>query len=265
MTEKLLKGVRPNAGLAAIYRQRLDAMIEAMHRSIMRWVLAAYRENEPHTIGLAEDAGPADELQKVMRQLKKRWNGNFAEGGRELSKFFAKSAVKRSDAQLKAILKKAGFSVEFQMTRTMRDIAKATVHEGVSLIKSIPEQYLKDVEGAVMRSVQVGRDVGGLAEELGEKFGVAKRRAKFISTDQNNKATAMFNRARLLDVGLDESIWMHSSAAKHPRPTHAKAGRDKVRFKVSEGWYDPAVGRYIQPGELPNCGCTSRPFDPRFL
>lgn len=262
---KVLTAVRPNAGLEYLYRKRLDCLIDAMHRSFMKWVLAAYRANQPHIVEMAADKLPADELREVMRELGKRWRDRFDDGSKLLAGYFAKAASKRTDAQLQAILKKIGFSVDFKMTRAQRDIVAATVNENVALIKSIPDQYIKGVEGAVMRAVQVGNDVGGLAEELENTFGVTKRRAQFISRDQNAKATAALNRARQLELGIQFAEWQHSGAGRHPRPSHVKAGRDRVRFDVAKGWLDPALGRYIQPGSEPNCRCVSRsilPFAP---
>ena len=52
---------------------------------------------------------------------------------------------------------------------------------------------------------------------------------------------------------------MHSGGGKEPRPTHLAAGKRKQRYDVREGWYDPAVGKNIFPGELINCRCVSRP------
>jgi SPP1 gp7 family putative phage head morphogenesis protein len=111
-----------------------------------------------------------------------------------------------------------------------------------------------------MRSVQTGRDLGQLTKDLQEQFGVTKRRAALIARDRNNKATASMTRVRQVQVGITEAIWVHSGGGKHPRPTHVKAGRDKQRYQVSEGWLDPAVGRNIFPGELVNCRCVSKPL-----
>ena len=35
-----------------------------------------------------------------------------------------------------------------------------------------------------------------------------------------------------------------------------------VSFDVDKGRYDPAVKKFIQPGELINCRCTAAPFLP---
>lgn len=263
--EIVLAPVRPNVGVQAKFKKKIANMIECMHKSWMRFIMAAYKTNEPRVVALAEDASPANEINDVVKRLKRRWFKAFDQGAKDLAGYFATTARKRTDATLKDILKRSGISIEFQMTRAQQDIAAATVHESVSLIKSIPEQYSKQVEGIVMRGVQNGRDAHSIASAIEDQFGKTKKRAAFIARDQNNKATAAFNRARQLELGIDEAEWHHSGAGKHPRPTHVAAGARKQRFKVSEGWFDPAVKEYIQPGVLPNCRCTSRSIIPGFI
>jgi uncharacterized protein with gpF-like domain len=269
--DKVLPGVRANPGLAAEYRKRLDRLIQEMHKSVTYWLLAAYRGNTPAITDvdpddgpLAMDEAPADALRKTMAGLGKRWISRFDKGAAELAAWFAQAAGKRSDAQLRTILKNAGFAVEFRPTPAMRDIMKATINQQVSLIKSIPVQYLSSVEGAVMRSVQTGRDIGGLAKELEQHYGVTKRRAQFISRSQNEIATATMNRARQIEIGCSQAIWCHSHGSAKPRPTHVAAGKEKQVYSVVDGWLDPAIGKRIWPGTEPNCKCFSRSLIPSF-
>jgi SPP1 gp7 family putative phage head morphogenesis protein len=257
--EIVLRPVHPNAGIEAEYRRRLDRLIRAMNKSVDYWVRAAYRSNEPE---MAQDETPAAALRRAMAQLRRRWLRNFNEGAKELAKWFATASTERSDAALRAILKKAGFTVEFTMTPAARDILAATTTANVALIKSIPQQYLNQVEGAVMRSVQAGRDLKSLTDELQTHYGVSRRRAAFISRDQNNKATAAMTRARQAELGITEATWMHSGGGKHPRPTHVAMNGD--RYEVGKGMWDPAVKRFIFPGEEPNCRCVSKAVVPGF-
>lgn len=264
---KVLPAVNPNAGLGAAYKKKLFRLVDEMHRSIMKWVLASYRANEPEITDLARDtiaidAKPSAALRKAVADMVKQWQGRFDEGAEDLAKFFAKSAHRRTDAQLKAILKKAGWSVDFSLTRAQSDIIGAVIAENVALIKSIPQKYLLDVEGSVMRSVQVGRDVGGLAKELEKSYKITKRRAQLVSRDQNNKATSALNRSRQLELGIEKALWKHSHAGKVPRPTHLK--NDGKPFDIAKGWWDPAVNEFIWPGQLVNCRCTSRSIIPGF-
>lgn len=251
----VLRPVHPNAGLEAEYRHRMVALIAEMDRSISYWLKAAYRRNSPE---LAQDELPVETLRRAIRALTRRWQAKFNDLAGDLASYFAQSVSQRSDAALKAALKRGGFTVDWTMTRAQRDVVNAVVHENVALIKSIPAQHLQKVEGAVMRSVATGRDLGGLTKELQQISGVTRRRAAFIATSQNNMATAALTAARQREIGITECVWVHSGGSRHPRKSHQKAGKDQQRFDPSKGWLDPEVGQYVLPGQLPNCKCVSR-------
>ncbi len=278
MKPKVLRPVLPDAGLEVEYRKKMRAWMQIMHTSVMHWIMAAYRRNEPemaqdgtndryfsygdgdrhvHQRLLAMDAIPAKELQKAVRKLVKRWRINFNEAAPLLAKWFATKAYKRSTKRLQKILKDAGISVQFKMTKAQRDVFHATVNQNVSLIKSIPTQYLAQVEGLVMRSVQVGGDLETLTNQLEKHFGVTKKRAALIARDQNLKATGALNRARQLELGIDEAIWVHSHAGKTPRPAHLKM--DGKKYNLKKGMWDSHEKAWIQTGQLINCRCFNRP------
>lgn len=227
-----------------------------MARSASYWLSAAYRANPPE---LAQDESPALSLAARVRALRRRWSARFDRLARLLARHFALDVARRSDVALRRMLERGGFAVEFKMTRAMNDVLQATVKENVSLIKSIPERYFAQVEGAVMRSVAAGRDLHSLSEALQKQHGVTKRRAHLISRDQNNKATADLARARYVELGIENARWLHSAGGKEPRPTHVRASRDRVVFNIREGWYDPHEKKHILPGQLINCRCTMVP------
>lgn len=266
--EKILKGIPPSAAIEALYRQRLKQVIEAMHRSVLYYVKAAYRANPPELLKYAADESPTVALQRIIRDLAKRWTGRINAGAEKLAKWFARSIGRRSDASLKKILKDAGVSVDWKLSREMNDVLQASIAQNVSLIKSIPSEYFTQIEGMVMRSVARGNDLKQLTDDLEQSFNVSRKRAEFIAQDQTSKANANMVRTRQLGVmGPDAvAIWVHSHAGREPRPTHVAAGRNQVRFKVAEGWHDPnpQVNRRIQPGELPRCRCMSRLVIPGF-
>lgn len=256
-----MQPVRPNVGVEVAYRKRLYALIDEMQRSVDYWVRASYRANEPI---MAQDDIPAVNLRETMKRLIAQWQQRFDDTAKQLAEYFSRAAVNRSDAQLKAILKKGGFTVPLRMTAAAKDILQATITQNVALIKSIPAQYFTNIEGAVMRSVQTGRDLKSLTDDLQEQYGVTRRRAAFIARDQNDRATASIVRARQVELGITEAVWVHSGGGKTPRPTHVKAGRDKARYDTSKGWWDSHEKKWIFPGELVNCRCVSRSVVPGF-
>ena len=253
--EKILPPVHANAGIAAEYRRRMDVLIREMQASYAYWLRARFREHPPV---MAQDATPAAELERELKKLGAQWEDRFNKAAPLLAKYFTLSTAKRTEARLKKILRDGGVSVRFQMTPAMKDIVKATVAENVSLVKSIGSEYHTQVEGLVMRSVTAGRDLSFLTDELEKRYGITRRRAILIARDQNNKATSAFTRARQIEAGIDEAIWLHSHAGKTVRRTHL--ANDGKRYSISKGWFDtdPKVQRFIFPGELINCRCQSK-------
>ncbi len=241
-----------------------------MTASVAYVLREAYRTNEPE---MAQDAppdasgfrepraqSPAMALRDALRRLAKRWQDRFDAAAPKLADYFSREMAGRSDAALAAILKDAGFTVRFRMTRAMNDVLQATIQANVSLIKSIPATYLEKVEGAVMRSVQTGRDLKSLTDEIEALGVVSSKRAAFIARHQSNMATSALTRVRQVELGIVEAEWMHSHAGREPRKTHLKM--DGKRYAIAKGMWDPAVQKFILPGELPNCRCTSRPVLP---
>ena len=257
---KTLRGVRPAAALEIEYRRRILALVTQMQASVIREVVATYRARPPEVAALAADESPAAALRDAIRRLTRRWLKRFDDGAPRLAAWFAQSAARRSDAALRKILRDAGFTVEFKLTAAQNDVIQGAVAENVALIKSIPQRYMSQVEGFVMRSVQTGRDLGQLTKDLKEHCGVSQRQAELIARDQNNKATAVLTRARQLESGLTQAVWCHSAGGKTPRPSHVTAGRDRQVYDISLGWPDPALGgKKIFPGQEINCRCFSRP------
>lgn len=241
----------PNAGVQAAYRRRLQKLIEEMQRSLVYWVQAAYRQNQPE---IAQDESPAAVLTKTMRRLARIWQRRFNEASQPVAQKFAEQSMSAADISLRESLRQKGFSVQFNMTRAANDVFQATVGENVGLIRSIAEEHLQAVQGLVMRSVQQGRKLDDLSKELEARYQVTKRRAAFIARDQNNKATATITRVRQQSLGITQARWLHSAGGKHPRKSHVEAS-GKL-YDVEKGMLIDK--KYIRPGELPNCRCVAQ-------
>lgn len=251
----LLAPVHANRGIEADYRRRLDKAIAEMSASVTYWTKAAYRANEPE---MASDESPAMALRKAMRKLARRWQRHFDTLAPELAEYFARAASQRSDKALQATLRKRGFTVRFKATAAQNDAYQAVIGENIALIKSIPGEYMLGVEGAVMRSVQAGRDLGPLAKALEERHGVTRRRAALIARDQNNKATATMVRVRQRELGITRAVWIHSAGGKEPRPEHvAFSGKT---YDTEKGAF--LEGKWTWPGVEINCRCVSRSVIP---
>jgi uncharacterized protein with gpF-like domain len=266
----VLRAVRPNAGVEARYQRELDKWVSALHKSLVYWITAQWRANPPPS--MAQDAGfeslrdgsPANAMRRAIHRMSRRWLKAFDQGAPALAKYFADKAAGATDIQLKDVLKKAGFTVEFKTTAEVNNAMQAAIGENVGLIRSIASEHLTQVEGLVMRHMQVGRDLGGLTAALTERFDITKRRAAFIAQDQSNKMTAVINQTRQRELGITMARWKHSGAGKHPRISHLAAGRADggkgELFDVSKGC--EIDGEFILPGQLPRCRCTCQSVIP---
>lgn len=244
---KRVRAIRPSAAVRDKYQRRLLALIDEMTTSARYWTRADYRAE------MGMDASPARALRDAMRKLSTRWSRKFDDLAEKMARDFGRDAESYSNKAFAAALRDAGFTVRFKPTRAMNESLQAVIGENVALIKSIPEQYFKNIEGAVMRSASVGGDLSQLTDYLENQAGVTRRRAEFIARDQNNKATAVYTRTRQLELGITKARWRHSAGGKHPRESHvAFSGKT---YDVTKGAF--IDGEWIYPGQLPNCRCVA--------
>lgn len=256
-----LDPIRPALPTQIAYTQRVDALVDDMAASLLYWLRAAYRQNTPATVELAQDSA-ASILQAAFDKLAARWQRKFDDLSFSLARWFAAGSKERVDRLMRQGLRKAGFTVRFTMTKAMRDAYDAVVDENIGLIKSIGAQHLANVRVALNQSVQNGRDLGYLTDQLEKRTGITKRRAAFIARDQNNKATAVMVRTRAIEAGITKGVWLHSAGGKEPRPEHvAFSGQ---QFDLRKGHdFDNGEG-IVWPGTAINCRCVMRPVVPGF-
>jgi len=254
----VLRAIRPNEGLRIRYYKAMLSLIDEMNTSILHWIPAQYNDAPP---ALAADAVPSAEMRKRFQELARKWKKRFNDAAPKIAEAYLKGSFKATDSAMRAALRDAGISVKFQWTPGMKDAFNASIQENIALIRSIPEQYLLQAEGIVARSYTAGRDLGTMAKELRTLYPKAHRRVAFIALDQSNKANAVVERARRLELGIEEAEWMHSGGGKHPRPEHQAAGREHRRYKVKDGCpikNEKGVIEFIMPGQKPRCRCVSR-------
>ncbi len=246
-TPKLLKPIPPNAGIEAAYRKQITVLLDEMTSSVEYWLKAGYRKNEPL---MAQDSVSTD-MQKIIQALIKRSIKKFDAFAPEAAEMFADKSFKHTDRTMMLQLKKMGWTVPFKVNKPMQDALNATIHENVGLIRSIPQEYLTDIEGAVMRSYAVGHDLKTMTDEIQRIGGVTRRRAAFIAHDQTSKANSVATRARSVALGFTKAVWRHSKGGKEPRPSHVAA--NGTVYEQAKGLL--IDGEMILPGTLPNCKC----------
>ena len=280
----VLNPVRASAAIQQWYQSQLLRLVDAMHASVMYWVKAAYRGAYPQHVGdsvvllnvmgqsfaysvthnMAMDLSPAKKLDAAMAKHSKQWIKAFDQARKTIAKAFAQKTMKHGDLAFRQALKDAGFSIEFQFTRSMRDAMNLGIMENITLIKSIPEQYLHEVRALVARSAAHGRSLKDLTDQIEERYGVARSRAALIARDQNNKLTSLFHKTRQKELGITTAYWSHTAASKQPRQEHEDWDASGEPYNIDEGKYSEDEQEQQWPGTAINCGCTSRSIVPGY-
>ena len=248
-----IRSVSANAGVIAWYKRRLRKELAEMHHSVCYWLEAVYKARESEIVG---DASPTVSLLERFREVSRRWLRRW----NLLAGWLAKSAIGKAksttDVSLKNAFRAAGFTVKFQASRELNTVSRALIAENVNLIKKIPQQYLSDVEGIVLRGVSMGRNLKYIREELDKRYDITTKRANLIARDQLDKATQAIQRTRDKEIGITEGIWVHMPGQKTSRETHIAMNGKQFKLEGDDkGLFDPdpRVARKVLPGELVAC------------
>jgi len=157
----------------------------------------------------------------------------------------------------------AGLSLKTSIVpKGLEDVTTATIAENVSLIKSIPEEYFKNITGSVMRSITNGRGLADLVPDIQKYEGQTHRRARNLALDQTRKAYNSINKQKLQSLGVTQFEWVHSGGGQHPRESHIKIGGHIFSFENLEKEQAelgvPEADRGL-PGFPVNCRCVMKP------
>ena len=144
------------------------------------------------------------------------------------------------------------------ITPEKEEVMKALIYENVNLITNLQTHYFEQITGAVMRSIQAGKGVSVIEDELNKYKGMTKRRARNIALDQTRKAYNSINMRNMQDAGVKKFEWIHSGGSQKPRKYHMEnypKGLNHGIFDLDKGAPSEDGKRYIYPGEEPYCHC----------
>lgn len=252
--------IRHPAAIRIKYRQELVSHVRDMAADIHREVMGVYRPyRKMRAAQMAGDASVVDLMTAAFKRLAAKWGKDGSAQGQAhafvqsidgyVNASFTRGLNREQDegddmlAPSKPVKRLKGLD--------LRTTKEAAVADNVALIKSIPEQYLAQVQSDVMRGLQDGWPLDRLSASLQHRYGVTKRRADNIARDQCAKVTENLKNKRAIAVGFTEGIWWHSEGGRHPRKSHQKA--NGTRFDLSKGCH--IDGEDIFPGQMINCRC----------
>lgn len=257
------------------YRKELYALIEGMDKDF-RTILKIYRDKQKQIA--MDDTGISTDIQDKINKLGYKWQKKFNSYAEQMAKKRVEKTLKQADTQLITVLA-AYFTTQGLIdifktkTQELNQVMKVNVAENISLIESIPEQYIKRVQTMVTNAMN---NAGGWVDLRGQIIktkDITLRRAKMIARDQTNKVFNAVTLRRFEQIGITKVKWKHSHADKDPRHYHIRQwdgesgltdghpnGLDGFEFDISNPpIIDEKIGQRGFPGTLINCSCMMIP------
>jgi SPP1 gp7 family putative phage head morphogenesis protein len=134
----------------------------------------------------------------------------------------------------------------------LEDILVATTSENVSLIRSIPEEYFKRIEGIVFSGTTQGSTAGSMIQQIKKSGKVTDNRARLIARDQSSKLNSALTQQRAQNLGAEEYIWRTSEDERVRESHRSKNGR-------VYRWDNPPNDTG-NPGHDIQCRCVAQPI-----
>lgn len=235
----------------------VQPILKAMYQETRKELIRVFTETGFGTM----DASPSSMAEVVLNRIKTKYDKLFdALADSVVSKMIAK-VTRNSTASLKLSLADYINPLEIDRTLTdnrLKEIIKASTKEAADLIKRIPERYLSEVQGEVMRSITSGNGLKDLVPYLTKRYDGNARWARHVAMDQTRKAYTSVNTARLTKLGIEQFRWVHSGGSRQPRKHHIELSGKIFRYD-NPPIIDPRTGQTGLPSVLPFCRCIAVP------
>lgn len=249
----------PNASIEARYQKQLDALIAKMTGETKKTLVRLFKGDAAEEY-FAQDESISSQARILTNKLMEKFDEMFARSASSIAESMVNASDAASSASVHASLQQlsGGLSLPTSaITAPMKEVLKASIAENVQLIKSIPQQYFTQVQGAVMRSITTGNGMKDLVPFLEKQDGITKRRARMIANDQTRKVYNQLSKSRMENVGLKKFKWLHTAGSNEPRKRHIELSGQIFSFDDLPVIDDN--GERGIPGQAINCRCRMVP------
>lgn len=230
------------------YRRQLNQLTRLLIDSVKTDLIPTLKRLEPEYIA----DGYAVTLEQVFDKLRVAFNGIGTQAKIVASSFVDNANNVNKDRFYKAMNKAVGINLQTVVQNEgLEDILTATTRSNVGLIKSIPDEYFKQIESIVFDGVTRGNNATSMIKQIQKVARNTTKRAKLIARDQTSKLNSALTQQRQSNLGVEEYIW-RSAGDGRVRDTH-KAHNGKT-FR----WDDPPKDTG-HPGQDIQCRCVAQP------
>ena len=258
------KRLNYNASLQIWYRRAIKKLIVKMADESESHISKLFNRIHFEPFGTTDES-LGSQARILMNSLAEKFDHLFSLESQTLASFMLEKTLKSSETNIKNSLRELSGGLSLKagtMSPELTDVVNASIAENVSLIKSIPQQYFKDITGAVMRSVTSGQGMFDLLPQIRKYRNLTERRAELLALDQTRKAYSSINAIKLVKRGITHFEWLHSSGGQTPRESHVMMSGKVFSFEnlIAE---QQKLGVPKEDQGMPsypiNCRCTFGP------
>lgn len=257
---KIAAPIKSSRGIEAKYRRQMNKLGKLLIASVKIEVLEYIKAHESTYVM----DGVGDQLEVIFNRLNARFTGTAVAG---FAKVTSQQMVNRVGQSNKAkfdrtVARATGVDLgSIIATEGLEDFVALSVNKNASLIRSLPEEYLKQVETIVNNGVVSGARYSTIQKEIMAKTGANSKLANRIKTIARNEVQTVNSQISLRrsdNLGIKKGIF-RTSKDERVRKCHKELNGDE--YELKKGAWSESCGKYIQPGITDiNCRCSYSPI-----
>lgn len=252
-------------GIQLSYLVKLKAILGAAHKLVQERLVAKLsdfvdRHETQHRTDAAQH--PGKRVNTILDGIANTLADKFSQA--RLERIASQVATAVSEHQKTQLFRQVKAAIGVDLTTILTPKLGALVRrftaENVALIRSLPRDYLADVEKITLAGMRAGDRHEDIAASISDRLDVAESRAKLISRDQTLKFFGELNAVRQQALGAEQYIW-RTVEDERVRSVHAERDGKTYSWDDPPGDpEDPATGGH--PGAAINCRCWAEPIFP---
>ena len=258
--EKIASPIKSLKGLEKKYQRQLNRLGRVLIQAVREEVLSFLRTQE----SAYTSDGIGVNLNTIFRRLNQRFSGTIAASfAAQTAASMVEGVGKKNQSRFERSIEGAtGINISGVIIgEGLEDFVELQISKNVSLINSLPEEYLKQVEIIVNNGVLNGSRFSTIAKEITAKVGSANSklagRIKTIARNEVQTINAQMSQRRSEALGITRGIFRTSQDEK-VRPCHAEL--NGVEYELSKGAWSKTCQKFIIPGVTDiNCRCSFSP------
>ena len=247
--------------IAIFYNKQLQNLVKKVRGDINNIIMPQVKSLEPQYV-VSYDESPSENINKQFQALLAKYSSpNFLKIYTDLSTAYITQINNNNQDKFNKQMKDFGLNI-YGESSFLQSYLSDSIATNVKLIKSIPQQYLSNVENMINNNMRAGLRSSYMTKQLVDQFGITKRRAIFIARDQTNKTNGLMNQKRQVSSGFNYFRWL-TAGDNRVRCRHQEIANKITTYgKGIYRWDNLPLsdkGVPIAPGQDYGCRCTATP------